>query len=141
MSDDQLFAWGDGLFVGLDGTQLCDEITHEKLDPECSAEQLSWLSRVLSESAEKGPRVVYTHWDYAGDIAPVLRDAGCDVLLLGHTALPPEGEFPWQVGHLSGQEAYRVWRVVDGRVHPGDVVQYDELGAAPAFDVAVLEDG
>ena len=140
-TDDQVFDWGNGRFVGLDGSHLCDEVTHEKLDPKRSVEQLSWLSRVLSEAPARGPRVVYTHWDYAGDITAVLRSAGCDLLLLGHTALPPDGDFPWQLGHLSGQEAYRVWHVAGGDVSPGRVVRYDELGTAPVLDASLLEPG
>ena len=136
-TDDTVFEYGGARFVGIDGSHYCDEVTHDKLDSQRTPEQLAYLRRELGRASQARPRVVYSHWDYAGDIAEVLWQEGCDLFLIGHTSAPPAGDFPWTVGHLSGMEALRVWHVREGDVCAGQVVTYDELGSAPLLHIGL----
>ncbi len=137
-TDDYCFDLGPTRFIALDGRQYCDEITGNKLAPERSEAQKAWLRDALRSSPSESMRVVLTHYDYAGDIGPILAEEGCDLLLIGHTNAPPEGEAPWIDGHLSGTLALRVWRIGDGRAIPGQELTYAQLGVASPFDEALL---
>jgi predicted MPP superfamily phosphohydrolase len=138
-TDDYCFDLGPARFIALDGRQYCDEITGNKLAPERSEAQKAWLRDALRSSCSSSAlRLVFTHYDYAGDIGPILAEEGCDLLLIGHTNAPPEGGAPWIDGHLSGTLALRVWHIGDGRAVPGQELSYAQLGVALPFDEALL---
>jgi predicted MPP superfamily phosphohydrolase len=140
-TDDYCFDLGPARFIALDGRQYCDEITGNKLAPERSETQKAWLRDALRSSCSPSAlRVVFTHYDYAGDIGPILAQEGCDLLLIGHTNAPPEGEAPWIDGHLSGTLALRVWHIRDGCAVPGQELTYAQLGVAPPFDEALISE-
>jgi predicted phosphodiesterase len=138
-TDDYCFDLGPARFIALDGRQYCDEITGNKLAPERSEAQKAWLRQALRSSRSPAVlRVVFSHYDYAGDIGPILAEEGCDLLLIGHTNTPSKGEAPWIYGHLSGTLALRVWHIGDGRAVTGQELTYAQLGVAPPFDEALL---
>jgi predicted MPP superfamily phosphohydrolase len=71
--------------------------------------QLQWLRKDLSASSQSRFRIVFAHYDYRGQLSPLLDEPGIDALFYGHSGpLYPERFRQSGVldGHLADDQAY-----------------------------------
>lgn len=77
-------------------------------------EQLLWLHQDMRQGREARWRLLFIHYDYGGELTPLLPELGADMLFYGHSDKPIPADLEAlgiRNGHLLDREAYRLVRV------------------------------
>jgi len=128
---DYAFDYGDCRFFGLDGSAEYDEQTGRSRGATYSTQRLALLAHDLASAASKQRRFLFCHYDYTGQLAPMLTQAEVDMILYGHAKAvrwtAESGNGP-AVSHLQAAEAYREVRVAPEELTLGKPRLYADLG-------------
>ena len=113
-TDDFSFDFGGYHFSVLERICRYDPVSDEVADCALLPAQKAWLVRDMAAAADAKGRFLFTHYDYDGALAEMLKELPIDVVFYGHSAkrcLPvPE----LLDGHLASGHAWRVV-TIDGQ--------------------------
>jgi len=110
-SDDYSFDFGGMHFAILDRQCSYDPTTDEKISDGLASGQGRWLAEDMAAAARASRRLLFTHYDYDGSVAPLVEELGIDAVFYGHSAKRCFPLAPLVDGHLADGRAWRVVRV------------------------------
>lgn len=84
-TDDYSFDYGGCHFTALDGFVHYDEIHGTAYRTSLTPEQCIWLEEDLRKAASSRLRVLFFHYDYQGQVEPLVDPLAIDLLFYGHS--------------------------------------------------------
>ena len=113
-TDDFSFDFGGYHFSVLERICRHDPVSDEVASCALLPAQKAWLAQDMAAAADAKARFLFTHYDYDGALAEMLKELRIDVVFYGHSAKRCLPVSKLLDGHLASGHAYRVV-TIDGQ--------------------------